>query len=132
MRLDFRQVVATILLVSMIFCAFTAHAITPYADSVFVSAYAYINSSKQLSIRSITYAIHEEISIIDCWYEIQSGSDWVYVSDIPEACVSTAGMKSVGVDVDCSLLFTSGTYRVGFEVDADGYSITRYSNEYAN
>ena len=99
------------------------------ADSVFGSATAFLASNKLVVFDCVAYAVHGRIAITDVWLEQKVDGEWEYVKDLTPPSYVSINMPDYGAEVDYSASITStGTFRVGFTVDADGYSISRYSN----
>lgn len=123
-----RTVVALLLVGVLLIGGAYAERIMPRADEVFSSAAAYLYSNKYLKISCVTDDPHN-IRITSCWYEIKLNGDWEYGGGITVSPSSVSNGMILGAQVNCSAYLGTGTYRVGFIVDADGHSITRYSNE---
>lgn len=125
-----KKCIVVIVAVTLVFTIASAYAelVMPCADDEFTSAYAYIYSNKSLKISCVTYDPHT-ISITQCWYEVKTNGKWVYGGAIALSSSSVSNSCLLGIQENCSSYFGSGTYRVGFTVDADGHAITRYSNE---
>lgn len=124
------RIIAVALISVLISGIVYAEEIMPRADEVFVSAFAYINGQKKLTISCVTYDVKASISITSCWYEKKINGEWETGESITVTPSSVSNSMLFGADVYCTSEFGKGTYRVGFTVDADGHSITRYSNEY--
>lgn len=120
-------VIVAVVLICSIACAY-AELVMPRADEVFSSAYAYIYSNKNLKISCATYDPHT-IRITRCWYEVKIDGDWEEEGEISVSPSSASATCLLSSQASCASYFGTGTYRVGFTVDADGHSITRYSNE---
>lgn len=120
--------IAVVLISTFVFGSVYAEQPMPRADEVFSSAYAYIYSNKNLKISCVTYDPHN-IRITSCWYEVKVNGDWDYGAAISLNPSSVSNSLILGAEKNCASYFGTGTYRVGFTVDADGHSITRYSNE---
>lgn len=100
-----------------------------YADAVFGSASAFLASNKLVVFNCVAYDVYNCISITDVWLEQKTDGQWVYVKDLTPPSYVATNMADYGAEVDYSTSITgTGTFRVGFTVDADGYSISRYSN----
>ena len=123
-----KGIVALLLVSTLLIGNACAEMIMPCADEVFSSAAAYLYSNKYLKISCVTDDPHN-IRITNCWYEIKLNGDWEYGGGITVSPSSVSNGMILGAQVNCSSYFSTGTYRVGFTVDADGHSISRYSNE---
>ena len=62
-------------------------------------------------------------------YKKISADDWEFVCSLPVPSHVAHNASSYGSYVDCSEYIGTGTYRVTATYDADGYQITRNSNE---
>ena len=74
------------------------------------------------------YDVYDRISITDVWLERMVNGQWVYEKALTPPSYVAINMFDYGAEVDYSEDIGNGTFRVGFTVDADGYSISRYSN----
>lgn len=111
-----------------LFATAIAQDVMPCADAVFGSATAFLSSSKTVVFDCITYDIYDRISITSVWLEKQVNGDWEYVKALTPPSYVAENMADYGAVIDYSSEIGTGTLRVGFTVDADGYSISRYSN----
>lgn len=102
--------------------------ITPYADSEFSIASASLSSRKVVSFSCVTYVEKSCISITSCWLQQKVNNSWVKVCDLDAPTNTATNSISFGALMDYSSEIGTGTYRVGFTVNADGHAITRYSN----
>ena len=99
------------------------------ADAIFGSASAFLASNKLVVFNCVAYDVHDCISITSVWLEQQIDGSWEYVKVLSAPSYVATNMMDYGAEVDYSASITgNGTFRVGFTVDADGYSISRYSN----
>lgn len=102
--------------------------ITPYADSEFSIASASLSFRKTVSFSCITYVEKSCMSITKCWLQQKINHSRIKVCDL-DALINTAtNSMSFGALMDYSSQIDTGTFRVGFTVNADGHAITRYSN----
>ncbi len=99
-----------------------------YADSVFGSATAFLAANKLVVFDCVAYAVHNRIAITNVWLEQKVDSEWEYVKSLTPPAYVSIDMPDYGAEVDYSDVIGTGTVRVGFTVNADGYSISRYSN----
>ncbi len=107
-----------------------AEEIAPYADSVFYSAYISLSTRKDATFVGKTYHIQNTISVTACSLEKKTGADsWTQVEILTppkDICTNT---HSYGSLVSYTSEIGVGTYRIKATFDADGHTITRYSNE---
>lgn len=103
--------------------------ITPYADSEFGMASASLSSLKAVTFSCMTYQKKNSISITKCWLQQKSNGKWQKVCDLDAPSNIATNTSSYGAYMDYSSDIGTGTFRIGFTVDADGHAITRYSNE---
>ena len=106
---------------------FTTAAEARRADEVFDSATVSLKTTKKVVYDATTYGTKKSISITNCWLEKKSGSKWIRqcALETPSAGKNTFGYVR---EMDYSDDIGTGTYRIGATFDADGHSITRYSN----
>ncbi len=102
--------------------------VMPRADIYFESASAFLASNKSVVFDCTLYAVYDEISITNVWLEQQVDGKWEYVKSLTPPAYVAEKMADYGAVCYYSADIGSGTFRVGFTVDADGYAISRYSN----
>ena len=118
-----------VVLTSMLNVVF-AQDIMPYADEVFHKAAATLYSDKWVTYNCIVYDSVAELKITSCWLQKKVNGTWVWQKSLPTGGQVETNTDSILYDVDYSSHITgAGTYRVGFTANADGHTITRYSNE---
>lgn len=107
-----------------------AEQIIPYADSEFMSAYISLSVDKDATFVGKTYEKKSAISVTACSLEKKTSSNtWSFVcsitppSDVCENTHAYSAMASYSDDIG------TGTFRIKATFDADGHTITRYSNE---
>lgn len=106
-----------------------ADEVAPCADLYFNSASAFLSSNKLVVFNCVTYDVHNRISITSVWLEQRIDGEWEYVKSLTPPSYVAINMMNYGAEVNYSTSITgTGTFRVGFTVDADGYAISRYSN----
>lgn len=106
-----------------------AEEIMPLADEVFNSLTASLYTTGGVAFSCIAGAKQKSIMMTDCWLQIKTGNRWSKVCDleVPSTVVENAFVYSAYMDYSDSI--GTGTYRVGFTMNADGHTVTRYSNE---
>lgn len=117
-----------VLLMTLFTGVVTSAEVMPCADIVFESATAFLASNKLVVFDCIAYDIYDRISITSVWLEQDIDGEWEYVKSLTPPSYVSINMPDYGAEVDYSDSIGTGTFRVGFTVDADGYSISRYSN----
>ena len=105
-----------------------ANEVMPYADLYFDSASAFLAHNKLVVFDCVAYDIYDRIAITLVWLEQEVNGQWIYVRTLPPPTYVAVNMPAYGAEVSYSSYIGSGTFRIGFTVDADGYSISRYSN----
>ena len=127
-----KKVVSCVLvcvLLTVISSAALANEVMPRADLYFDSASVFLASNKLVVFRCVTYDIYNRISVTNVWLEQQVNGYWLFVKSLTPPSYVATNMMDYGAEVNYSDSITgSGTFRIGFTVDADGYSISRYSN----
>lgn len=103
--------------------------IVPYEDSEFMSASASLSERKDVSFSCVTYYDKETIKITACWLQKKNGNTWSKVCTLQAPTVVMNNINVYAAVMDYSSSIGTGTYRIGFTVNADGHAITRYSNE---
>ena len=103
--------------------------VAPRADLYFNSASAFLASNKLVVFNCVTYDIYNRISVTNVWLEQQVNGYWLFVKSLTPPSYVATNMMDYGAEVNYSdSIIGTGTFRIGFTVDADGYSISRYSN----
>ncbi len=126
-----RKVIASTLVcvfLTLICTAGFANEIMPRADLYFDSASAFLARNKLVVFDCVAYAIYERIAITNVWLEQEVDGEWEYVKALTPPSYVAINMPAYGAEVDYSSAIGTGTFRVGFTVNADGYAISRYSN----
>lgn len=99
------------------------------ADAVFGSASAFLSSNKLVVFNCVAYDVYNRISITNVWLEQQIDGDWEYAKRLTPPSYVAINMMNYGAEVNYGASITgTGTFRIGFTVNADGYAISRYSN----
>ncbi len=125
-----KKIISTLIVVCILFSSVALAAeITPYADSEFMRASASLTTMKTVSFTCVTYQTKQCIHITKCWLQQKVSGRWVKVCDLDAPANVAEGSIYYGAFMDYASKIGTGTYRVGFTVDADGHAITRYSNE---
>lgn len=108
----------------------SAYGIMPYADTEFDSATTLLKSTKQVSFRAVTYNVKSSISVTACWLEKEnSDGSWSKVCTLTPPSVVSVNSFTYSATMDYSSYIGTGTYRICATYNADGHTITRYSNE---
>lgn len=115
------------MLLGLIVCSPFSAAYARRADEEFDSAYISLKSTKHAIYDCVTYETKKTISVTSCWLEKKKGSNWSRICSL-EAPSSKSNAFSYTREMDYSDKIGTGTYRIGATFDADGHSITRYSN----
>lgn len=118
-------------IVSLLFCSIAnAFEITPYADTEFDSVTTLLKSTKKVSFRAVTYNVKSSISVTDCRLEKENDNGtWSTVCTLPPPKVTAKETFAYSATEDYSDYIDTGNYRIRATYDADGHTITRYSNE---
>lgn len=124
------KIVALCLIVVTIFgtIAYAAE-LAPYADSEFSMASASLMKGKDVTFSCSTNQRKNAIRITKCWLQKKTNNVWRKECDLAAPSVVAENTAAYGAYMDYSSDIGTGTYRIGFTVDADGHAITRYSNE---
>lgn len=121
-------VTTIVIIASLMLGSAYAQGILPRADIYFDSASAFLAANKMVVFDCLLYDVYDRISITDVWLERMVNGQWVYEKALTPPSYVAINMFDYGAEVDYSEDIGNGTFRVGFTVDADGYSISRYSN----
>jgi len=99
------------------------------ADPEFASASITLTSRKLVVYSANLYDEKERIAVVNADLYIKVGNDWSFVCSLPVPTHVQTDSSSYGASIDYSDYIGTGTYRVTATYDADGYQITRNSNE---
>ena len=103
--------------------------ISPYADSYFDSLTINLNSKKKVGYRAVAKEIHGEIKVTSCTLQKKSGTKWTNEGSLDAPTVVAKNTRVYDAAMDYSDDIGSGTYRISATFYADGYTVTRTSNE---
>ena len=98
------------------------------ADPVFHSASAMLSTRKDVSFDFSTTSTVSYIMTTRCWLQKKTGNYWIWVKELEAPDEIATNTAFYGAFMDYSADIGTGTYRVGFTAEADGHSITRYTN----
>ncbi len=122
-----RYIITTLVVMMLCSIAF-ADTPTPRADLYFASATAFLATNKQVTFDCTTNDIHNKIRITNVWLEQKVDNNWVTVKSLAAPANVAQNTISYVAVADYSSSIDTGTFRIGFTADADGHTITRYSN----
>ncbi len=117
-------IILCLICVSIICSAYAA----TMADSVFDSATTNLLSDKSVSFFAMTNTEQQSIKVTGCSLYKKNGSKWNYVCSLPVPDVEAEDTILFSTNADYSSYIGSGTYRIYTTFNADGHSISRYSN----
>lgn len=124
------QVCMLIMMALTMVCGFAqADGIVPYADTEFDSASASLSTRKDVTFTCETYETKESIKVTGVWLQRKVDGSWKYECALTAPTKVATNTFMYGAVMDYSDKIGTGTFRVGFIVNADGHAITRYSNE---
>lgn len=127
------SIIFAALVFSLIITSFAiaeSYEVMPCADTEFNSVTTLLKSSKQVSFRAVTYNVKSSISVTACWLEQENDDgSWTTVCSLDVPSTVSQDDFSYYATMDYSSVIGTGTYRIGATYNADGHTITRYSNE---
>lgn len=105
-----------------------AQEVAPCADEVFTRVYINLTTGKVAYYTGVTYNTYQTIKVTDSYLQKLIDNEWITIASIT---VSGTGVNtfSFTTSADCSGVISTGTYRVVATFSADGYTVTRTSNE---
>lgn len=125
-----RSLLAIILFITVLTSSFASAAeIMPRADLYFDSAYPVLNSDQSVTFNATTYDIYSRISVLAVWLEKKVDGEWSYECYLTTPTAVATDTFVYCANVDYSSQIGTGTFRVWATFNADGYEITRCSNE---
>lgn len=129
MKKQLYAMITSIVLLSLLLSGALASQVEPRGDTEFAYANLYLSSSKTVSFSAETYEVKDCIYVKSCWLEKKVNGEWTYSRSLPAPTEKYYNDDMFGAVENYSDKIGSGTYRVACTYDADGHSITRYSNE---
>lgn len=106
-----------------------AEEIAPYSDEVFNILTASLSSTKTVTFNCVAGSVQGSIKMTNCWLQQKNGTSWKTVRALEVPTVEAKNALAYGAYMDYSDEIGSGTFRIGFTMNADGHTVTRYSNE---
>lgn len=94
-----------------------------------MSASASLSERKDVSFSCTTYQTKSSIKVTGVWLQRKVDGSWKYECALTAPSNEATNTIIYGAVMDYSDKIGTGTFRVGFIVNADGHAITRYSNE---
>ena len=98
------------------------------ADPEFGSASITLSSQKLVVYSAVLVNEKDSIKVVSAILYRKLGDNWYHVGILPVPSNEYSGY-SYGASIDYSSYISTGTYRVQATFEADGYQITRNSNE---
>lgn len=126
---SYKVVLALALIICLNMNTAVAFNVQPYANSEFIYATVTLDNGKIANFNCATYLRKDSIKVTSCWLQKKVDDKWTTISSLAAPSQVATKAYTYVVSKDYSDDIGSGTFRIGFIVDADGYSITRYSNE---
>lgn len=122
-----KKALVCILLICLFMTSFNALAAIT-ADPEFDSASITLGSQKLVVYSANLYNKKDSIKVVSAILYRKLGDNWYHVGILPVPSNEYSGY-SYGASIDYSSYISTGTYRVQATFEADGYQITRNSNE---
>lgn len=122
-----KKALVFILLICLFMTSFNALAAIN-ADPEFDSASITLTSNKLVVYSAVLNYDKDSIKVVSAILYRKLGNNWYHVGILPVPTNVDTGI-SYGSSIDYSSYISTGTYRVQATFDADGYQITRNSNE---
>lgn len=123
---------ALVLCLSLLGQTACAFAPVPFADSYFDSATISLSSSMKASFSALTSYKSSKIQVTSCTLQRKNGNTWNDVATLTPPSTVATNAYSYRASSAYSSAATSGyTYRVWAVFNADGHTVTRYSNSVA-
>lgn len=123
-----KRIMSIFLLCSLfLFIGMGAYAET-LADPVFLQAIANLQQSKEVTFSLMTNYSVDSIRITSCTLQKKVDGIWTTDQLLPAPSDEDQGLVYSSTISYSSYIVNSGTYRIKYIAEADGHSITRYSN----
>lgn len=102
----------------------------PYANYYYSDASVAFNSKGKAVFSAITTFKFSELSVTSCTLQVKEGNTWTHDATLTPPSHVAKDRFSYSAEKTYSLSCTSGkTYRLKAVFNADGHTITKYSNE---
>lgn len=118
----------TCMLILMLSVAAVAEVVAPCADEVFRDASINLTSSGRITYTASTRTVYNKLSVSNCYLQQYVDGVWKTVCTLPNPA-SMTNTKTYLSYTNSAEYLSTGTYRVVATFSADGYTITRTSNE---
>ena len=125
----FLRILCVSILLLVMTSAVLAEEIVPYSDEVFDILTASLSSSKTVTFSCVAGATQKSIKMTNCWLQEKTGTSWRKVRSLEVPTTEAKNTVAYYAYMDYSDEIGSGTFRIGFTMNADGHAVTRYSNE---
>lgn len=122
-----KKIITVILVVCLLMSAVNGLAAVN-ADPEFISASITLTSNKLVVYSANLNYEKDSIKVVSAILYRKLGDNWYHVGILPVPPNEYSGY-SYGASIDYSSYISTGTYRVQATFEADGYQITRNSNE---
>ncbi|MBQ6950722.1 MAG: hypothetical protein IJN44_04425 [Clostridia bacterium] len=122
-----KKIITVVLVVCLLMSAVNGLAAVN-ADPEFMSATIALGSQKLVVYSAVLNYEKDSIKVVSAILYRKLGNNWYHVGILPVPTNVDTGY-SYGSSIDYSSYISTGTYRVQATFDADGYQITRNSNE---
>lgn len=99
------------------------------ADPEFDSASITLTSSKLVVYSANLYNEKKRIEVVEADLYKKVNGDWTHVTSLPVPAFVGTNTELYGASISYASYIGTGTYRVTATFSADGYEITRNSNE---
>lgn len=123
------SIIFVVIVLGLIYTSAYADSIMLYADTVFCEASVTLLSNKSVSACASTYDMKSAISIKSLWLEEKVDGRWVYSKSLTTPAHVAQNDFDFTIELSYEQSIGSGTFRIGCTFNADGYTISRYSNE---
>lgn len=128
MRKIYVFLISSLMLLSIAATAL-AFDIMPYADSYFDSITINLTSKKYVAYQATAKEEHKEIKVTSCTLQKKSGTRWTDVGSLDAPTDVANNTRVYDATMDYSDDIGTGTYRIKATFYADGYTVSRTSNE---
>lgn len=118
---------AFVLCISSVALSLAENIIQP-RDAVFTSASIQLDSNKQATYRCVTKSSCNSLYVVSCYLEHYISGEWVTIRTLTPPSLVLSGI-AYSYTLNHSDAIGTGRYRIWATFSADGYTITRCSNE---
>lgn len=124
-----RTIFSLVLIITILISSIAYAEVEPRADILFNEATINLRSDQSVLFSFSLYEVKTKLSVLTCWLEQEIDGEWEYACALASPSAEFLNTFAYMATMDYSSEIGTGTFRVWATFNADGYEITRCSNE---